>query len=82
MLGAGLPPNSIVPFALAMAYKERGFRPFVRARWRNIAYCVRYGKGVSLAEALSLDIKSMGDLTEALAYCIQQEAKASKPKKR
>ena len=79
MLMAGLPQSAALPFALSMAYLKLGTKSFVRSRWRNVAYATRYGKGCSLQDALSLDVKSMGDYIEAVAFCVEQEAKAAKP---
>lgn len=78
MLAAGFPQSAVFPFALAFAYQLVGTEGFTRSRWRNIAYATRYGKGCTLFDALSLDLRSMGDYVEAIAYCVDQEAKASK----
>ena len=69
-------------FGLALSYDKRALRKFSQTRWRNIAYATRYGKGCTLTEALSLDLRGLADYVEAVGYCVEQEAKAAKPKKR
>lgn len=82
MSAVGLPQSAVLPFALAMAYQRHGMEGFIKSRWRNIAYATRYGKGCTLNDALSLDLRAIGDYMDAIGYCVEQEAKASKVKKR
>ncbi len=82
MFAAGLPGPAVLQFALSLAYGQNGMKGLIRSRWRNIAYATRYGKGCTLSEAIGLDAKSMNDYIEALNHCLNEEAKASKVKKR
>lgn len=82
MFAAGLPGPAVPSFALIFAYQLLGMKGFTQSRWRSVAYATRYGKGCTLNDALSLDCKGIGDYIEAIAYCVEQEAKASKVKKR
>lgn len=82
MFAAGLPKSAVPSFALSFSYQQVGMKGFIKSRWRNIAYATRYGKGCTINDALSLDLRAIGDYIEAIAYCVEQEAKASKVKKR
>ncbi len=82
MARVGLRGLACIYFALAVAYDKRAIKKFSQQRWRNVAYATRYGKGCSLGEALSLDLNALSGYVEALSYCVNEEAKAAKPKKK
>jgi hypothetical protein len=78
MRAVGLLGLAVRYFSLSMAYSDGAVDDFVKARWRNIAYATRYGKGCSLLEAMSLDTRSMNEYGEAVSYCLEQESRATK----
>ena len=45
--------------------------------WKRVAYACRYGKGVTLSEALAMDAESLGGLLEALGEIVDEENRAN-----
>lgn len=48
--------------------------------WKRAAYACRYGKGVSLSEALRLPHRDLSSLLEALSEIVEEENKANSGK--
>lgn len=50
----------------------------IPAIWKKVAFATRYGKGVSLTEALKLSCEDLSSLCNALSEIVQEEAEAAK----
>jgi hypothetical protein len=82
MTSVGLRGLAVFTYALAFSYERRGLNKIRREKWLNIAFATRYGKGCTLRDALSLDMRSLADYIEALGKCVEEENKALKSKRR
>lgn len=76
MVGPG--PASL--YARALAWQEVGTADGERLLWKRVAYACRYGKGVSVVEALRLDSASLSAFLQAVGEIVQEENRASSKK--
>ena len=61
--------------------KIGGVEEGIHRVWKRVAYAVRYGKGVTLQEAMRLEHRDLSCLLEALSEIVEEENKANKGKR-
>ena len=64
-----------------MAWRKASAAEGEHRVWKRVAYAVRYGKGVSLTEALELSQLQLNGLLEALSELVREENEANKPRR-
>lgn len=73
-------PGPAALYARALAWQEVGTGDGERLLWKRVAYACRYGKGVSVVEALRLDSASLSAFLQAVGDIVQEESRTASRK--